>query len=228
MLDEALGDPGETGFQRCDDLADGGPFDIDGWGAGSEGLKEDGDEHGGHGPNLARFRIICIAGELRRGLGRDRLKRVMTAEEQLTALGIVLPEAPKAVGSYVTWVRTGNLVVTSGQLPWESGRMRWPGRLGEEIDTDRGYQAARLAGLNAIAQLKAATGDLEKVRRIVRLEGNVHCGENFREHPRVLDGASELLIAVFGERGWHTRTAIGVRDMPLNACVQLSVWAEVE
>ncbi|MEZ5355906.1 MAG: RidA family protein [Bryobacteraceae bacterium] len=152
----------------------------------------------------------------------------MTAEQQLKALGLELPEPPKAVGAYVTWVRTGNLVVTSGQLPWENGRMRWPGRVGEEIDVERGYSAARLAALNAIAQLKAATGDLEKVRRIVRLEGNVHCGENFRGHPRVLDGASELLTAVFGERGLHTRTAIGVRDMPLNACVQLSVWAEVD
>jgi enamine deaminase RidA (YjgF/YER057c/UK114 family) len=152
----------------------------------------------------------------------------MTAEERLKQMGLEVPEAPKAVGAYVTWVRTGNLVVTSGQLPWQNGRMRFPGRLGEEVDTQNGYEAARLAGLNAIAQLKAATGDLEKVKRILRLEGNVHCGENFREHPRVLDGASELLVAVFGDRGLHTRTAIGVRDMPLNACVQLSVWAEVE
>ncbi|MEZ5399827.1 MAG: RidA family protein [Bryobacteraceae bacterium] len=152
----------------------------------------------------------------------------MTVEERLKEMQVELPEPPKAVGQYVTWVRTGNLVVTSGQLPWENGRMRYPGRLGEEIDVEAGYAAARVAGLNAIAQLRAATGDLEKVRRIVRLEGNVHCGENFRGHPRVLDGASELFVAVFGDRGLHTRSAIGVRDMPLNACVQLSVWAEVE
>ena len=91
-----------------------------------------------------------------------------------------------------------------------------------------GYQAARQAGLNAIAQLKSATGgDLEKIRRIVRLEGYVHCAPGFRDHPKVLDGASDLLLEVFEERGKHVRIALGTPDMPLNACVQLGIWAEV-
>jgi enamine deaminase RidA (YjgF/YER057c/UK114 family) len=121
--------------------------------------------------------------------------RAVTAVENLQRLGMVVPEPPAAVGAYVTWVRTGNLVLTSGQ--------------------------------NAIAQLKSATGDLERIRRIVRLEGYVHCAPGFRDHPKILDGASDLLLEIFEERGKHVRIALGIPDMPLNACVQLGVWAEV-
>jgi enamine deaminase RidA (YjgF/YER057c/UK114 family) len=152
----------------------------------------------------------------------------MGVERRLAELGIQIPEAPRAVGSYVTWVRTGNLVTTSGQLPWSRGAMLWPGRLGEHVSTEDGYKAARQAGLNAIAQLKSATdGDLDRVRRIVRLEGYVHCAPGFRDHPRVLDGASDLMLEVFGEAGRHVRIALGIPDMPLDACIQISVWAEV-
>lgn len=105
--------------------------------------------------------------------------------------------------------------------------MRFPGRLGAEVTTEQGYAACRLAAINALAQLRAAAGgSLDNVARLVRLEGNVHCAPGFRDHPRVLDGASELFALVFGERGLHTRTAVGIPDMPLNACVQISVWAE--
>lgn len=153
----------------------------------------------------------------------------MPVKQRLRELGIELPDPPRAVGSYVTWVRTGNLVTTSGQLPWREGVMLWPGRLGEHVTTEEGYEAARVAGLNAIAQLSAAAnGDLNRVRRIVRLEGYVHCAPGFRDHPQVLDGASDLMLAVFGEAGRHVRIALGIPDMPLNACVQISVWAELE
>jgi enamine deaminase RidA (YjgF/YER057c/UK114 family) len=140
---------------------------------------------------------------------------------------MVLPEPPAAVGAYVPWVRIGNLVLTSGQLPWRNKTMFHPGRLGGEVSVEDGYQAARQAALNAIAQLQSAAGDLEKIRRIVRLEGYVHCAPGFRDHPKVLDGASNLLLEIFGERGKHARTALGISDMPLNACVQLGVWADV-
>lgn len=142
-------------------------------------------------------------------------------------MGIDLPEPPKAVGAYVTWVRSGSLVLTSGQLPWKNKIMLWPGRLGAEVNVEEGYWAARQAGLNAIAQIKAAAGDLGKVR-ILRLEGYVHCAPGFRDHPKVLDGASDLFVAVFEERGKHVRIAVGSPDMPLNACVQLGVWADMQ
>lgn len=151
----------------------------------------------------------------------------MTALARLKELGHDLPEPPKAVGAYVTCIITGNLALTSGQLPWKDGSMLHPGKLGQEVTVEEGYEAARQAGLNAIAQLWSVTGDLERVRQIVRVEGYVHCGEGFRDHPKVLDGVSELLVAVFGERGKHVRIALGIKDMPLNACVQIAVWAEV-
>jgi len=151
----------------------------------------------------------------------------MTAEENLNRLGIMLPQAPAAVGAYVPWIRTGLLVMTSGQLPWEGAVMKYAGRVGRDLSVEDGYAAARLAAINVIAQLKAASGDLEKIVTLVRLEGNVFCGEGFTEHPQVLNGASDLFAEVFEERGKHTRTALGIRDMPLNAAVQLSVFAEV-
>ena len=150
------------------------------------------------------------------------------AEKKLEALGLTLPAAPAAVGAYVTFVRTGNLVVTSGQLPWQGDRLLCTGKLGTDLTVEQGQAAARVAALNALAQLKAAVGDLDRVRQIVRLEGYVHCGPGFRQHPQVLNGASELLTAVFGERGRHTRTALGIHEMPLDAPVQLVLWAEVE
>ncbi len=151
----------------------------------------------------------------------------MTALDNLTRMGLVLPAPPAAVGNYDTWVRSGDLVVTSGQLPWENGVMRHPGRLGEQVSIADGKAAARLATLNGIAQLLDATGDLEAIVRIVRVEGNVHSAPGFRGQPEVLDGASDLLVDVFGARGRHTRTALGVAEMPLDACVQLSFWAQV-
>lgn len=151
----------------------------------------------------------------------------MTAEQRLQALGLTLPPAPAAVAAYEPWVRTGNLVFTSGQLPWRDGRMAFAGRLGAEFTVEQGYEAARQCALNVLAQLKAATGDLEKIRRLVRVEGYVHCAPGFRGHPLVLNGASELFNAVFGDRGAHARLAVGISDMPLDAAVQLTVTAEV-
>jgi enamine deaminase RidA (YjgF/YER057c/UK114 family) len=149
-------------------------------------------------------------------------------EQKLEALGLTLPPPPAAVGAYVPVVRTGNLVVTSGQLPWQGDRMLYPGKLGTDLTLEQGQAAARVAALNALAQLKAAAGDLDRVRQIVRLEGYVHCGPGFRQHPQVLNGASELLTAVLGDRGRHTRTALGIHEMPLDAPVQLILWAEIE
>jgi enamine deaminase RidA (YjgF/YER057c/UK114 family) len=119
------------------------------------------------------------------------------------------------------------LIFTSGQLPWRDGKLTHVGKLGAEVSIEQGYQAARQCALNGLAQLNAAVGDLEKVRRIVRLEGYVHAAPGFHEHPKVLDGASALLNEVLGERGRHARTALGINEMPLNAAVQLCLIAEV-
>ena len=121
----------------------------------------------------------------------------MSIESRLRELDITLPPPPPAVAAYEPWVRTGDLVVTSGQLPWQGDELAFKGKLGAELDEDEGYRAARLCAINAIAQLKAAVGDLERIRRIVRLEGNVHAAPGFRGHPQVLNGASDLFNEVF-------------------------------
>ncbi len=151
----------------------------------------------------------------------------MDPEARLADMGITLPPPPAAVAAYEPWVRTGNLVITSGQLPWRDGVMAYAGKLGVELSDDDGYQAARLCGLNALAQIKAAAGELSRVQRIVRLEGYVHSGPGYRGQPQVLNGASELFNEVFGDRGRHSRTALGINEMPLDAAVQLVVWAEL-
>ena len=152
----------------------------------------------------------------------------MSVEARLTSLGIQLPPPPPAVAAYEPWMRTGNLVLTSGQLPWLNGEMAFSGKCGAEITEDQGYQAARQCAINAIAQLKAAAGDLDRVRQIVKVEGYVHTSPGFRGHPQVLNGASELIRSVFSERGRHARLAVGIDEMPLNAAVQICVTAEIE
>lgn len=151
-----------------------------------------------------------------------------TIESRLQQLGIVLPPAPPPVAAYVGAVRTGNLVVTSGQLPWKGDKLAFIGKLGSDLTAEQGYEAARLCIINALAQVKAVVGDLDKIRQIVRIEGNVHCGPGFRQHPQVLNGASDLINTVFGERGRHTRTALGIHEMPLDSPLQLILWVEVE
>ena len=152
----------------------------------------------------------------------------MSIEARLTELGIDLPEAPPAVAAYVPWIRTGNLVMTSGQLPFQDGKMAYEGKVGTDVTEEQGAEAARICAINALAQIKAAVGELDKVVQIVRLEGNVHSAPGFQGQPKVLNGASEFFNEVFGDRGRHTRTALGISEMPLNAPVQLSVFAEVE
>lgn len=148
-------------------------------------------------------------------------------ETKLQELGLPLPAAPPPVGAYVPVIRTGNLVITSGQLPWIGKQMAFEGKLGAQLHEQDGWNASRLCAVNALAQIKTCIGRLELIRRIVRVEGYVHSAPDFRGQPHVLNGASELFVELFGDAGRHTRIALGVAEMPLNAAVQLCVWAEV-
>lgn len=148
-------------------------------------------------------------------------------ETKLQELGLPLPAAPPPVGAYVPVIRTGNLVITSGQLPWIGKQMAFEGKLGAQLHEQDGWNAARLCAVNALAQIKTCVGRLEMIRRIVRVEGYVHSAPDFRGQPHVLNGASELFVELFGDAGRHTRIALGVAEMPLNAAVQLCVWVEV-
>ncbi len=148
-------------------------------------------------------------------------------EQKLSELGHPLPPAPAPVGFYVPVLRTGNQVVTSGQLPFVGKELAFVGKLGHQVTIEEGQHAARLCILNALAQVKACVGSLDRVTRIIRLEGYVHSEPGFHQQPVVLNAASELVAEAFGEAGKHTRVALGISEMPLNAPVQIALWVEV-
>lgn len=141
---------------------------------------------------------------------------------RLAAAGIVLPELPAAIGSYLPYALAGDLVFVSGQLPWQEGRIAQTGRVGVELSLDEGVAAARLCGLALIAQVRAAcAGDLDRVEAVVRLGGFVACEPGFADQPKVLNGASDLMVEVFEDAGRHARAAVGVSSLPLDACVEV-------
>jgi len=145
-----------------------------------------------------------------------------TVAERLKSLGIDLPQPPKPVASYVGFVRHGDLVFVSGQLPLVEGMLTMSGLLGRNVTIEQGAEAARICAINLLAQVSAACdGDLERVIRCVRLGGFVACVPEFTDHPKVVNGASNLIGDVLGERGAHARAAVGVPSLPLNACVEV-------
>ncbi|APX18003.1 hypothetical protein BWR17_19120 (plasmid) [Phaeobacter inhibens] len=151
-----------------------------------------------------------------------------TPEQRLTELGLTLPPVPDAVGDYEPWVKVGNVIYTSGQLPWINGDLKFTGKMGAELTTQDGYDAFRLSALNAIALLKSAVGDLSKIKRIVRIEGTAHSTPDFTEQPQALNGASHLINDVFGPKGRHTRMIYSDPAMCLNCATLVVLWAEME
>ena len=151
-----------------------------------------------------------------------------TVEQNLAAQGIVLP-APKApVANYVPFVRTGNLLFVSGQVCLDAdGKLIAKGKLGAGVSVEDGAAAARGCGINLLAQVKTAIGDLDKVVRVVRLGGFVNSAPDFLEGPKVLNGASDLMVAVFGDKGRHARTTVGVSALPSDAAVEVEGVFEV-
>ena len=142
--------------------------------------------------------------------------------QRLAELGIELPQAPAPAANYIPFVVTGNLVFVAGQVPVLNGEVKFKGRLGEDMDIDEGYQAARLCGLNLIAQAQAAAdGDLDKIKRVVKLGGFVSATPDFTDHPKVINGASDLMAEVFGEAGKHARFAMGAGSLPLGVAVEV-------
>lgn len=152
----------------------------------------------------------------------------MTPEAKLEALGLTLPPVSAPIGSYVTCKRQGNLLYLSGAGPIVQGEVLYKGKVGAEITPDVAYEAARVTALNLIANLKAELGDLSKVRSIVKLLGLVACADGFYGQPGVINGASDLLFEVFGEKGRHARSAIGVFSLPMNIPVEIEMIALVE
>ena len=151
-----------------------------------------------------------------------------TIDAQLKKLGLSLPEPPAAAARYVPFVVSGNLVFIAGQLPLQGGKVSVMGKLGGGVSLDDGTHAARICAINLVAQLKSACGgDLDKVKRCVRLNGFVASAPEFTEQPRVMNGASDLMVEIFGEAGRHSRVAVGVSALPLDAAVEVDGIFEI-
>ena len=148
-------------------------------------------------------------------------------EAKLKELGITLPEPPKPVANYVNGVRTGNLIFLAGKGPKRADGREITGKLGREISIEEGYEAARLTAINQLSVLKAMLGDLNKVKRIVKVLGMVNSDPSFVEQPAVINGFSDLMVEVFGDRGRHARAAVGMASLPRGQAVEIEMIVEV-
>ena len=148
-------------------------------------------------------------------------------EEKLNSMGYTLPEPPPPAGSYVPYVRTGNLVYLAGVGPRDADGNTVKGKVGSDLTVEEGYAAARLCALNSLANLKAGLGDLDKVTRVVKVLGMVNGAPDFTAHPAVINGYSDLMVELFGENGKHARSAVGMGGLPGGMAVEVEVIVEV-
>lgn len=163
--------------------------------------------------------IVLLCASL---LATTTLAQDIDPEKKLSELGLTLPAVSKPVANYVKAVRVGNLVFLAGHTSAANGK------LGKELTIEQGYEAAKQAGLSLLASLKAEIGDLKKVKRFVKVLGMVNCTETFTDQPKVVNGFSDLMVAVFGERGKHARSAVGMYALPANAAVEIEMIVEIE
>ena len=152
----------------------------------------------------------------------------MNPEAKLAELGLTLPDAPAAAGSYVPTVRTGNLLYCAGTISALNGRITHAGQVGKDQTVQAGYESAKVCALNTLANIKAALGSLDRVNRIVFVGGYVNAISGFADSPAVINGASDLLVAVFGEAGKHARAAVAVAGLPKDSTVEIQVVAEIK
>ncbi len=152
----------------------------------------------------------------------------MTPEERLKELGLELVEPPKPVGNYLPCVRVGNLVYLSGHGPRRESSIKWKGKVGQDLTLEEAYLVARSSMLSLLASLRAEIGELSKVRRIVKLLGMVNSAPDFGDQPKVINGASDLLQDLYGDRGRHARSAVGMAALPGGIAVEIEMIVEVE
>ena len=151
----------------------------------------------------------------------------MSFEQRLTSLGLTLPSPPQPVATYVPSVRVGDLLFISGVVPSRDGHIAFQGKVGGNLSKEEGYEAAKVSLLNALANIRQAAGSLDRVQRIVKMTGYVASHEGFREQPYVINGASDLLVEIFGEAGRHARAAVGVAELPLGVPVELELTVQL-
>jgi enamine deaminase RidA (YjgF/YER057c/UK114 family) len=148
-------------------------------------------------------------------------------EAQVTALGLVLPAPPKPVATYIPVVQTGNLLFLGGMIPLRDGTLMMAGKLGKDISVEQGYEAARICLLNAVAVIRQHLGTLDRVKQVVKLVGYVASVEGFVQQPAIINGASDLLVKIFGDAGRHARVAVGAAALPFNAPVEIELIVQV-
>lgn len=152
----------------------------------------------------------------------------MKIEKRLEELGVKLPEPAKPVAAYVPFRRTGNLIYISGQDCRVNGELKYKGKVGKDVTEEEAYEAARITAINLLAILKSAVGDLDRVKQIVNLHGYVNSAPGFVRQPFVINGASEFLVEVFGEKGKHSRCALSCNELPFDTPVEIEMIVEVE
>jgi len=148
-------------------------------------------------------------------------------EEKIKSLNITLPTPPKPAGSYIPVVRTGNLAYVSGQIPIKDGKVQYQGKVPTNISIEDAQKAANLCIINVLAQLRAELGTLDKISRIVRVSGFVNSSPDFTDQPKIINAASNLLFEIFGQKGQHSRIAIGVASLPLNSSIEIDAIVEI-
>ena len=149
-------------------------------------------------------------------------------DQKLKEKGIVLTTPSQPIANYVNAVRVGNLLYLAGKGPTKPDGTNITGKVGKDLTIEQGYQAARLVGINHLSVLKAELGSLNKVKRIVKVLGMVNCENSFGDHPKVINGYSDLMVEVFGEKGKHARSAVGMGSLPMNIAVEVEVIVEIE
>lgn len=148
-------------------------------------------------------------------------------EEKLKKLNIKITVAPKPLASYIPVTRVGNLVFTAGQIPLENGTLKYKGKIGKEIDLETGKEAAKLCAINCLSVIKSEIDDLDKIKKIVKVTVFVNSADGFTDQPKVANGASDLLVELFEEKGKHVRSAVGVSELPIDASVEVEMIAEI-
>lgn len=161
-------------------------------------------------------------------LAASSIAQTVDFDKKLKELGIELFTPSKPIGNYVKAVRTGNLLYLAGHGPTKADGTNITGKVGKDLTTEQGYEAAKQVGVAMLSTLKAELGDLNKVKRIVKVLGMVNCTENFVDQPKVMNGFSDLMVAVFGDKGKHARSAVGMYALPSNIAVEVEIIVELE
>ncbi|MBP2664575.1 MAG: endoribonuclease family protein [Firmicutes bacterium] len=152
----------------------------------------------------------------------------MSFEAKVKEMGLTVPEVAKPVAAYVPSIRVGDYVYTSGQIPFVEGKLAYAGKIGKDLSLEQGYEAAKVCALNCLAAAKSVIGSLDNIEQIVKVVGFVNSAPGFVDQPKVINGASELIGTIFGKQGEHTRSAVGVPELPINAAVEVEMIFKVK